>query len=651
MALELTYEGQENFWASLNLTVFEDEVTGERLYEEDWSFSHSLEVSFQGEDDDGYLKGYFTDNPQMMDQIFLDLSLGKFKLQWDKFEKAFFIPTWFNPEQTFYGLRFSYTDEIDRVDLIGLKAKNYFREEDLVLNPGDESVGISLKHYPVVMDSVRIWLNGEELQYGVDYYFDYLSGVIFLQFPIFKTSHLHIQYLEEGEKYRVLGGRYNRHLNEKLISGIVFLKTQGKEMNQNLLGSEWLYKPSPWWLIELDTGLIYKEGVPLNLNWRLAHQFNWPNLNFTVDYQVIKDNFQSLLYKGFEGKSLNLSGQYQSEKTVIRHHKNYNWSLNDQLIEQNSELEFIWIDSQWIPYLYYFQHKEGELITEHGIAELGYQTDLVHKDGSLIYLLGIDVKTSFEKEKSFEPYFGIKYQRDPDRSIGARIYGKEGIRFNQLVISGCWMQDSLNWKGELNYNSEYYRMEHELAWTGLPVDITLNLLANRYITGVNGEQNDFNLDLNLDFTAWAELETRLRLGLYKEEKDGVNTVIYQLGGERAINPRLVGYGEIDLAGAERSYTGGVRGTNKAMDYDVNYTYSETLLDGERMQRNKVGFSVGTMDLFTLSLELEVDNQRHWWSGLDLNYSILPNVDLGVHYTGEKLFLNNHHITLQTVYHF
>ncbi len=665
-AFELTYQGQKDFWSSFNKIMLEDIVTGEKITEEYWDFGHSIELNFSGQDDLGYIRGYISDHPQLMDQTYIDFAYNNIQLQWDNYEQAFMIPSWFNLEQKFRGLRFNYIGEKDWVNLLGLKGENILRIEDLIISSEEESVGISLKYYPIVSNSIRVWIDGAELQYGIDFVVDPIRAILFLQYPIRETSHLHVEYLEEGQGYLVLGGRYDHdfqlgNLGENLTGGLLFFQSRDDKMSHNFLGTEWMYQVKPWWSMEFNAGLMENH----NLNWRLAQYFNWRGLNVNIDYQVIEDNFQNLFFDGQEGKKLQLFTRYEGGNIYLKHQQDYHWTMDGQILEQSEELELIGVISDWVPYVFYSLYEREDLVSHHGIVEIGYQTKFAKEMESLTYQLGVDVKSSSEVEKWYEdaePYFGILYKSGVNRNIGAKLYGEEGFEFAQFMLIGNWDYEAFNWDGQLSFLPDYYRLNNELIWSEFPVDIRMDWIQKDYFT-INQEY--LSLDLNLDWTAWLEEDVQFWLSLQREKNDIITTSTYLIGGEKELLRtqylQLVGYGEMNWSGMEREYTGGIRGARKWLQYDLNYTRSRQYDEAEMsfndemimplIRKDKIGFSLGVMDYWNMDGELEVDVNKNWMGSLNLRYPIMPALDLKLGYEGMNRPWISHKFTTELSYYF
>lgn len=645
-ALELDYEGQKDFWAGLNLMIFEDIETGKKIYEQDWSFGQSVQISFSGQDEMDFIHGYLTDHPELLDQIYLDLQLGSYSLSWDNYSKAFLVPSWFNLEQHFQGLRFGYNDQQNGISLVGVRGDNYLREEEIIIYPGDEAAGISLEFFPIVIDSVMVWLDNKELQYGQDYFIDYNFGVIFLQIPIFKTSLLKIKYSQNGESYLVFGGRFDHYFGPELNGGVTLLETKGQEMKQSLLGSEWFLQLSPIWAMELNAGMVLENS---EFNFRWVNHLDWPGLNLNAEYQVVRNNLNNLLYNGWQGKSLHLSGNYEKDNLFFRLEQNYEWTLTDLSVKRAGELEFVLVHANWIPYLYYSQSVENDLTMRHGIFELGYQTEINQFD-SLIYLMGVETKSSADNDlyQDIEPYLGAKYRIANSGSIGARIYGKEGLKFAQLVVEGDWSRSDFLWQGQLDYLPAYYQFEQKLSWTELPLDIDLNLTQGRFL---NKDQEHLDLGLTLDWTELAQAESRIWINLLRNQLYGQLTQTFVIGGERSLRPNLLGYGEISRSQMENSYTGGVRGFNGLLEYDLNYIFTDASVDEEKVKTKKITFSLGINDYWNTFGELTMNNHDQWTGELGLKYPIMSNLELGITYSGSKSYWTNHQLTLNSTYYF
>ncbi len=709
LALELNFEGQKDFWTDVYLQIIADELTGQKTYLTDWSYGQSFDLHFQGEDEMSYVRGYITDNPQLMDQTFLDVLIKDYTLQWNNYDQAFAVPSWFNMNQKFTGLRAGFMNSTDRINLSGVQGDMILREDDILITPGAEKYGISLFYAPVSTESFQIWLDNRELTYYEDYVVDYNLGIVQLKFPVVKPGVLHVKYFQEGQGYLVFGGRYDHAFSPKLEGGGLMMLARGEGINYGLLGSEWIYHYKPWWTMELNAGLVlqtanplegdlvstgyyneltgdpvvndeddlvsvqedmnekisdnllsgeiddgWKDSLLIDTNWRIANYFELPGMEMMIDYQVIENNMQNLLFGGWEGKKLSISGQYEKDNFFIRHQQNHQWTLDNYLFQRDGELEMVYFTEHWIPYLYYSLQEQSGYVSQHGIAELGYMIDLMEDLGSMTYQLGVDIETSPEEGiwHGLEPYLGVRYDKNVEDSLGARIYGQRGGKFAQLIVDGKWSEGPLEWKGNLHYLPEYYRIEQGVVWNDLSVDVNLNSIYRKYFAD---DDEYLNLELNLDWSTFLEEQAMVWVSLLRDRIDGELERNYKIGFEKAILDNLTGYGEISIGDIEQYYSGGIRGSRGPIDYDVNYTWSKSpdLIGSLDIltQKNKVAFSAGILDFWNTYGEVEIDNLGQWQGDLGVQYPIQPQLDVGLQYSVDKIVDYSHQMTLRTVYHF
>lgn len=667
-AMEVDFEGQQDFWTNFS---FKKEDQDTKI-----SFGQSIELYIDGQEETNYVRGYLTNHPQLTDQIYLDILLDDYALELNRFSEAFQTPSWFNLQQNFSGLRLGYLGQKDSISLIGMQGENILRKDYIFLQPGDEVYGIGLYHAPVVLDSVKVWLDNRELHFGEDYYvMDYQLGVLALLIPIEKASVLTVEYLEEGAGYLIFGSRYDRNFGPKLDGGIMGLLVHNAGTNHGLLASEWLAQITPWWVMELNTGLVLEKatgiyGANLNpeeglsvedsdkifdrkLNWRLAQRFNWPMMDLALEYQVIESNLQSLLYGGKTGKILTLDGQVDLGNLLIHYREDYQWSLDDLLNQKDGELEVVYFADHWIPYCYYAYNERFGLTRRYFIGEIGYLRELAASRGSLIYQMGVEVTTTPQEElhSNVEPYFGVRYQRNEDDNLGVKVYGRQGWQFAQLLIDGNWRQGFLNWNGQLIYQPDYYRLEQAVSWDQYPVDVNFSLIHSRYPTR---DQGYLNLELYLDWSKLTEAEAMLWLSLLNNQVDHQEVKTYQLGFEKALNTSLVGYGELSYGDQESSYFVGVYSKGQ-VGFDLNYTRSadEELVNDQfiMVKRDRLAFSLGVMDSWNVYSEVVRDNLHRWWNNLGVKYPVAPDLELGIQYSLEKELDDHHQLTVRTTYYF
>lgn len=698
-AFDLNYSGEKEFAVGLFFSTFQNSENGLLDFGSEFMFNQSLQLNFYGEDDSGYIRGFVTDNPELVNHVYLDMNLGALKLQWDKFEEGFLRPSWFNLEQKFRGLRSSYTFANDEVSILGVSGKNHLRDEEILITPQgvpyltpDGSMEWRerprLQYGPVVAGSVQAWLNGEPLKYGTDYYVDSF-GEVHVVSEIKRDSHFYIRYLQEDDDYLVLGGRYDHHFtlgdpNQQLDGGVVMMQVKDKGQKQNLIGTELFFQPNPWWSMELNTGVIDND-----VNWRMFHEFNWEGISVSADYQIVSNRFMDLMKNGRLGRHLNLSGLYEGGKMVVKHGQNYHWTLQGQPLERSADLEFIWIDPNWVPYVYYSVYDSENVLRQHAIGEIGYQVAMPKNLGVLTYLGGIDAKGTLDELaplKNAKPYLGIKYQKERNQSFGARFYGEEGMNFSQAVLFGDWDQGLIRWKGQLKYKpSELYQIDNSLNWTEEDVKVSL-----KWIQSQNFKKGSeyMNLDLNLDFSQLTQSNALLSANLLREHNQSGTTWTYKVGGEKALGYQdMIGYTNLSVSylnelQGKQNYTVGLRGVTKKLEYDVNYTLADDeditvfpdLLENQyRVRKHRMDFSLVTPAYLRLTGGLE--SFRKWdhyvrkatetkdpidisvetagyQADLDLEYPILSNVTLGVHYTGQYDSVGTQNeLMVRTVYHF
>lgn len=674
MAFELEFDGRKDLWTNYQHYLFEDK-NGVVQQQTDWSFGHSLEFNFHGNSDDGYIMGYITDDLEKMDAVYLDAALGDYKLQWANYQQAFLLPTWFNLRQEFRGARLNYLGFQDRLSLLGVRGENYLREESRLLYPGDEAYYHSLAYENIVDTSVRVWLNGKELQYGADFMV-WSGGILSFKVPIKETSHLYIRYLEEGMGYLVYGGRYERYfqLNEtqSLAGSLVYLHNRDL-FGQNLIGTEWLYQVAPWWTMELNLGGVQQQSdvyqseeqneSKWDLNWRLGQQVHWNGLELALDYQMIRNNFQNLLYGGKIGEILNLFGAYQKDDLMLSFSQYYKWSLDHQLDEKEGVIEFHWANPHWA-HFYFSQYQKGPSKLQNGFAELGYLTE--NDWGFLTYILGVDMQNSGSVESFLDgalPYLKLYYEKLENQNLEGKLYGhstEEGLELTRLQLSGTWDQGSMKWQGEMMIEPDYYRTNHKLEWVDLPANVSVNLIQNRYFV----EDWDYlNLDLQVDLTALLEADTRLNLSLIQDEmKDEVKRT-YSLGGEWSFKPEFTGYGEMSISDDEgRNYSGGLRGNLGAYGWDVNYVWSlqprEDLTD---LIQHSLTISVGSEDDLMVSGRYMLDSELYSEKELKVGYFILPEINVNASYLSKDSKYSDleseispwsyHQLNFGTAYHF
>lgn len=667
MAMEVDFAGQQDFWTNFS---FKKEDQDTKI-----SFGQSIELYIDGQEETNYVRGYLTNHPQLTDQIYLDILLDDYALELNRFSEAFPTPSWFNLQQNFLGLRLGYLGQKDSVSLIGMQSENILRKDYIFLQPGDEVYGIGLYHAPVVLDSVKVWLGNRELHFGEDYYvMDYQLGVLALLIPIEKASVLTVEYLEEGHGYLIFGSKYDRNFGPQLDASIMGLLVHNAGTNHGLLASEWLAQITPWWVMELNTGLVLEKATGIyganfnpeeglsfedpdkifdrKLNWRLAQRFNWSMMDLALEYQVIESNLQSLLYGGKTGKILTLDGQVDLGNLLIHYREDYQWSLDDLLNQKEGELELVYFADHWIPYCYYAYNERFGLTTRYFIGEIGYLSELAASRGSLIYQMGVEVTTPQEElHSNVEPYFGVKYQRNEDDNLGVKLYGRQGWQFAQLLIDGNWRQGFLNWNGQLIYQPDYYRLEQAVSWDQYPVDINFNLIHSRYPTR---DQGYLNLELYLDWSKLTEAEAMLWLSLLNNQVDHQEVKTYQLGFEKALDTSLVGYGELSFGDQESSYFVGIYSKGQ-VGFDLNYTRSadEELVNDHfiMVKRDRLAFSLGVMDSWNVYSEVVRDNLHRWWNNLGVKYPIAPDLELGIQYSLEKELDDHHQLTVRTTYYF
>ena len=642
LAFELEYHGRRSVWADLELETFNDQETGEELYrKEDWSFDQLFEISFHGQEKGDYIKGYITTGEEMEDLSYLDLLLKPYYFRWDNFEKAFAIPSWFNMQQDVRGLRTGYFDQRNRVGLIYLEGEHYVRDQKIMLNPTNGLISRSLRYYPIVRDTTQVWLEGKELEYGIDYDIDHNRGVINLNFPIFEPKELRVKYLQSGIGYTIEGSRLDRHFTQNLMGGMVLLKAHGIDMEQHLLGSEWDYRITPNWNISLNAGLVERDGQLSDLNWRLGQKYNKAGLELDMNYQEVKDNFQGLLFGGFEGKKLHLAGKYQSDKLMARLNNDFKWNLDHTLFRREGEGEFIWLDSKWIPYIYYFNSQDATgHVNEHGIAELGYQESLTLPQESMTYFFGADYQSSYGKKETV-PYLGLTYRRNFEKRLGFRIYGQNNMESSKLTLFGDWLYGPVKWNGELNYQPDYYLMEHNLTTRDNEfIDANLDWTLT---------ENENNINTNIKL--WLRDSSHRELGYSIHENNDNIERTYYLGGEWSIAPGTVTYLRTDIGEMEKSYTVGARQLEEGLEYDMHYSLSEVeMLGQEDLRRDIVGISVGRADIWNFNAQIE---NASFEEIVDLNfkYPIYQSTDLSLDYHGEFTAIDSHQLTVGTSYYF
>ena len=689
-AFELTYDGQKEFQIGTNLTVISSPLFG-NIYDTTWNFSQSFQLHFQGEDDMGYIRGYVTDDPTSEEDVYLDVNLGPFKLQWDQYKEGFLHPSWFDLEQNFQGLRLSYTGAKDETSFLAAMGTNHLREEDFLVEPAEIVALIGLKHYPVIVSSVQAWLDGVPLRYGVDYYVHVESSTLQLLNPVTRYSHLHVRYLEEGNDYLVFGTRYDRHIdlkdpNRQMESGLIYLQNRQWGLSQNMLGAEMYYRPKSWWTLEANAGvvgqdpfLVNPDGSPMTdapalyPNWRLSNQFRWANTNLSVDYQMVSDRFQDLLNLGQEGHHLRLSGLYQGKQLMVKHQEDYHWLLDGKPKDNQADLELLWLDPHWVPYFFYSQyHWNNEtadvkgMISQQAIAELGYQVELKKHPGALTYFGGVDLKGSSEDENIMDnakPYLGVRYQKGPNQGVSGRIFGKNGRQFAQLELNGDWEQGPISLKSRFKYLPEYYQLESYTAWKGYPADVSLNVVQSRYFSG---DREYLNLDLNLNLPARkkGESDSKFWLKLLREHNQKVTTQTYGFGLDKELYKNYFGQFSLDLGVKKHSYTAGLQTADQYFNYDLSFTRTadkvveKDPVTGEEIEvwknKNRLALTAQSGELVSFSSDFEINSTKDTTFNLDGEYPLLDNVTVGAHYTWRRLLVkgvNDHKLTVRTVYRF
>lgn len=698
-AFDLNYSGEKEFAAGLFFSTFQNPETGGLEIGSEFKFNQSLQLNFWGEDDTGYIRGFVTDHPELVDQVYLDMNLGPLKLQWDTFDEGFLRPSWFNLTQKFRGLRASYTFANDEVSILGVSGKSHLREEEIRVTPDgafyqreDGTFELrkrpKLRYYPVVAGSVQAWLNGEILKYGTDYIIDSF-GEVYLFSEIRRDSHLYIRYLHEDDDYLVLGSRYDHHftLNDpsrQLDGGVVAMQVKDKGGKQNLLGTELFFQPNSWWSMELNAGAVQDD-----VNWRLFNEFNWKGINLAADYQVVSNRFMDLMNHGRLGRHLNLSGLYEGGRMVVKHSQNYHWTLEGKPVERSGDLEFIWIDPSWVPYLYYSVYDAENVLRQRLIGEVGYQVAMPKDLGVITYFGGVDAKGTLDELaplKNAKPYLGVKYQKERNQSFGARLYGEEGMKLSQAVLFGDWDQGLIQWKGQLKYQpNQLLQMDNTLNWTEEKVNVNLQWVQ----TQVFRTQSEYmNLVLNLDFSQLTRSSALLTANLLREKHLEGTTWTYKVGGEKALGYReMVGYTDVSVrylneAQGKQNYILGIRGLGRYFEYDVSYTladekdilvYPDLLSNLYSIRKHRMDFMLKTKEYLRLSggleafrktdhylreasetrdpIDIQVDTSGYL-ADLDLEYPVLSNVTLGLHYTGQYDSVGTQNeLMLRTVYHF
>jgi hypothetical protein len=697
-AFDLNYSGEKEFAVGLFYSTFQGPEG--LLGVGEFKFNQSLQLNFYGEDDSGYIRGFITDNPELVNQVYVDMNLGPLKLQWDKYEEGFLRPSWFNLEQKLQGLRSSYTFANDEVSILGVSGKHHMREEEILITPQgvpylkpdgttEWRLRPSLQYGPVVAGSVQAWLNGERLKYGTDYYINSF-GDLYLVSEITRNSHLYIRYLQEDDDYLVLGARYDHHfvlddLGQQLDGGVVLMQVKDKGERQSLVGTELFFQPKPWWSMELNTGIIQND-----VNWRMSNQFDWDGISVSADYQIVSNRFMDLMNNGRLGRHLNLSGLYEGGKMVVKHGQNYHWTLEGQPLERSADLEFIWIDPNWVPYVYYSVYDAESVLRQHAIGEIGYQVAMPNSLGVVTYLGGIEAKGTLDEWaplKNAKPYLGVKYQKERNQSFGVRFYGEEGLNLSQAVLFGDWDQGLIQWKGQLKYKpTELYQIDNSLNWTEEKVNVNLKWVQSQ---NFKIESEYMSLVLNLDFSQLTQSDALLTANLLREKNQSGTTWTYKVGGERALGYHdMIGYADLSVSylhefKGKQNYLTGLRGVNKYVEYDVNYTladerdvlvYPDSTEDRFHVRKHRVDFSLGTPAELRVSGGLEA---FHKWdhyvregtdtiepidllgekisgyvADLDLEYPVLSNVTLGIHYTGQYDSVGTQNeLMVRTVYHF
>lgn len=635
-AFQLTYDGQKEFTIGTNLSIIRDSTANRTIYLSSWNFSQTLQLHFQGQDKRGYVKGFVTDDLTQKDQVFMDVNLGPFRLQWNKYNEGFLHPSWFDLDQKFRGLRLTYTGDKDETSFLGATGTNYSHEFDTVVDPGDENVAFGLA-YPIVPGSVQAWLNGELLHDGGEYNVDLVQGTFRLLVPITAKSLLHVKYKEEGQDYLLFGGRYDRHVElkdpaQQLEVGLMFLQARDSRQPQNMLATEMFYRPKPWWTVELNGGIGQSEWrlppvnpvepvsdnpltMPLLGDWRISNQFNWPNLNLSIDYQVVANRFLDLLNVGQEGRHLRLSGLYQGKQLLLKHQEDYHWDFANVYNEKQADLEVVWIDPHWVPYFYYTLYDWNGRLRQEAMAELGYQFDLKKYPGSLTYFGGVDArlapesapaaavaglqeKDSWQSRSSIDSRSGVMSSNDLVTDV-RRVASYADIQ--SLVDTAASEQAVADDKEKLvgnikpylgvryqrgpnqNFSARVYgknglelaQLEFNGNWEQGPValksrfkflpeyyQIENNLDWHESPVDVNFKwvQSRYfvngngyvNLDLNLNLSELLQSEAELWLKLMLEQGQQARNPVYQLGFNKAIVENYVGYGTMSFGTPKKS---------------------------------------------------------------------------------------------------